>query len=279
MTLWHHSEVLLGCGRANEALVNAEAGLALGRRLDHRGSMATTLLAVGIAHAALDDTAGAIAAFEESMRISGEDLVMFGAGETRGWRWYCSARIGSTKPRPRSTRPSRWVRTWLGTKPALRSAAWRCSAATPTRAPSSTRCSRCGQGQACRHGGSSHGVAGTQHLTRLASDRYGKDLQHAIRAVLRSASILTLCSARSAASLSVQRATGRQARGRSSLADKTRLVGLADLETQSDQAGAVPSTWAAWPSGSASNHRATAESRASSVSSPWTRSRASPPSG
>ena len=38
-----------------------------------------------------------------------------------------------------------------------------------------------GQGRACRHGGSSHAVAGTQHLTRLASDRYGKDLQHAIR--------------------------------------------------------------------------------------------------
>ena len=77
MVLWHHSEVLAGCGRAEEALVTAEAGLALGRRLRHRGSMATTSLAVGVARAALGDPAGAIAAFEESLRISGEHLVMF----------------------------------------------------------------------------------------------------------------------------------------------------------------------------------------------------------
>ncbi len=77
MTCWHHAEVLLGCGRADEALETAETGLALGRRLGHRGSMATTLLAVGLARAALGDPTGAIAAFEESLRTSGEHLVMF----------------------------------------------------------------------------------------------------------------------------------------------------------------------------------------------------------
>ncbi len=77
MTLWHHAEVLVGCGRADEALETAEAGLALGRRLGHRGSMATTTLALGMAHAALGHPVDAIAAFEESLRISGEHLVMF----------------------------------------------------------------------------------------------------------------------------------------------------------------------------------------------------------
>ena len=77
MTCWHHAEVLVGCRRANEALEVAEAGLALGRRIGHRGSMATTSLAVGVAHAALGDHAAAIAAFQESLRISGESFVMF----------------------------------------------------------------------------------------------------------------------------------------------------------------------------------------------------------
>ncbi len=72
MTLYHHAEVLVGCGRADEALLNAEAGLALGRRLGHRASMTTTSLALGVAHVALGHPADAIAAFEESLRISGE---------------------------------------------------------------------------------------------------------------------------------------------------------------------------------------------------------------
>ncbi len=74
MTLYHHAEVLVGCGRADEALMNAETGLALGRRLGHRASMATTSLALGVAHAALGHTADAVAAFEESLQISGEHL-------------------------------------------------------------------------------------------------------------------------------------------------------------------------------------------------------------
>jgi tetratricopeptide (TPR) repeat protein len=74
MMLFQHAEVLVGCERADEALLNAEAGLALGRRLGHRASMATTLLALGVAHAALGRPADAIAAFQESLRISGEHL-------------------------------------------------------------------------------------------------------------------------------------------------------------------------------------------------------------
>lgn len=63
MVLWHRAEVLVGCGRPDEALTAAEAGLALARRLGHRGWTATT--------------SGAISAFEESLRTSGEHLVMF----------------------------------------------------------------------------------------------------------------------------------------------------------------------------------------------------------
>ncbi len=74
MTLYHHAEVLVGCGRADEALLNAETGLALGRRLGHHASMATTSLALGVAHAALDHPVDAIAAFQESLRISGAHL-------------------------------------------------------------------------------------------------------------------------------------------------------------------------------------------------------------
>jgi DNA-binding SARP family transcriptional activator len=77
MTLYQHAEVLVGCGRADEALLNAEAGLALGRRLGHRASMATTSLALGVAQVALGRPADAIAAFQESLRISGEHLVLF----------------------------------------------------------------------------------------------------------------------------------------------------------------------------------------------------------
>lgn len=77
MTLWHHAEVLVGCGRPDEALENAQAGLALGQRLGHRGAMAATSLAMGVAHAALDHPADAIAALQESLRISGEHHVMF----------------------------------------------------------------------------------------------------------------------------------------------------------------------------------------------------------
>ena len=77
MVLWHHAEVLVGCGRQEEALPVAEAGRALAQRLGHRGWTATTSGAVGIARAALGDLAGAVTAFEESLRASGEHLVMF----------------------------------------------------------------------------------------------------------------------------------------------------------------------------------------------------------
>jgi len=77
MTLWHHAEVLVGCGRADEGVEAAGAGLALGQRLGHRASMSATALALGTAHAALGHTADAAAAYEESLRTSGEHLVMF----------------------------------------------------------------------------------------------------------------------------------------------------------------------------------------------------------
>jgi DNA-binding SARP family transcriptional activator len=77
MVLWHHAEVLVECGQTAEAVATAEAGLAIARRIGHRGWTATTLLAKGVARAALGDLAGAIAAFEESLGFSGEHMVMF----------------------------------------------------------------------------------------------------------------------------------------------------------------------------------------------------------
>ena len=77
MVLWHHAEVLVACGRADEARETAGLGVARARGLGHRGSIATTLRALGVAHAALGHLADARAAFEESVRISGEHLVLF----------------------------------------------------------------------------------------------------------------------------------------------------------------------------------------------------------
>lgn len=77
MVLWHQAEVLAGCGRPDESLAAAEAGRDLALRIGHRGWTATTSLAMGLAHAALGNRAGAIAAFHESLRASGEHLVMF----------------------------------------------------------------------------------------------------------------------------------------------------------------------------------------------------------
>lgn len=77
MVLWHHSEVLVECGQAAEALATAEAGLAIAQRIGHRGWTATNLLARGVARAALGDLPGSAAAFEESLSVSGEHLIMF----------------------------------------------------------------------------------------------------------------------------------------------------------------------------------------------------------
>ncbi|WP_322937774.1 BTAD domain-containing putative transcriptional regulator [Nocardioides bizhenqiangii] len=77
MVLWHHAEALLACGRPEEAREVAESGVTRARGLGHRGWTATTLRALGIARAALGDLDGARAAFEESVRTSGEHLLMF----------------------------------------------------------------------------------------------------------------------------------------------------------------------------------------------------------
>lgn len=77
MTLWHHAEVLVACGRVDDAMTAAEQGLALARQLGHRAATAMTLLALGVARRASGDFEGAAAAFEESIEESGEPLVMF----------------------------------------------------------------------------------------------------------------------------------------------------------------------------------------------------------
>ncbi len=76
MVLWHYAEVLVGCRRPEEALVAADAGVTLARRLRHRGWTAMTVSAQGLARAALGDLDGATAAFEESLRTS-RHLILF----------------------------------------------------------------------------------------------------------------------------------------------------------------------------------------------------------
>ncbi len=76
MVLWHHAEALAACGRPEEGLATAQEGLALARRLDHRGWTAATLCAVGLCHAALDDSDAAANALEDCLAIS-EHLVWF----------------------------------------------------------------------------------------------------------------------------------------------------------------------------------------------------------
>lgn len=77
MVLWHHAEVLVECGRPADGRAAAEEGLAIAKRLGHRGWTATTAGALGVARAALGDLGGAVLALEESLRVSGEYLVMF----------------------------------------------------------------------------------------------------------------------------------------------------------------------------------------------------------
>lgn len=77
MAMWHRAEVLVGCGQPVEALAVAEAGRVIARRIGHRGWTATTSLAIGCAQAALGDLPAAAAAYEESLRVSGEHLIMF----------------------------------------------------------------------------------------------------------------------------------------------------------------------------------------------------------
>lgn len=76
MVLWHHAEVLVSCGRPEEGLAAAELGVAIARRLSHRGWTAATLSALGVSRKALGDLTGAAAAFEECLGTS-EHLVMF----------------------------------------------------------------------------------------------------------------------------------------------------------------------------------------------------------
>ncbi|MFL6023103.1 MAG: ATP-binding protein, partial [Marmoricola sp.] len=75
--LWHHSEVLASCGRLEDALATADAGLALARRLEHRGFIAITGCAQGFVRAAAGDLAGAAAAFEESLAMIQEENRIF----------------------------------------------------------------------------------------------------------------------------------------------------------------------------------------------------------
>lgn len=81
MALWHNAEALVACGRPDEGLAAGELGVSIAKRVGHRGWTAMTLLAVGIARQALGDPPGAAAAFEESLRRSGEHLLLMG----RSW--------------------------------------------------------------------------------------------------------------------------------------------------------------------------------------------------
>ncbi len=79
MVLWHHSEVLVGCGRVQEGLAAADLGHAIARRIGHRGWSATTLRARGVALEAVGDLVAAQAAYEESLSTSGATLLIFSA--------------------------------------------------------------------------------------------------------------------------------------------------------------------------------------------------------
>jgi tetratricopeptide (TPR) repeat protein len=67
---WHHSEALTAAGRPEEGMAAAVHGLAVARRLRHRGWIATTLRALGIAREAAGDLAGAKDAFYESLEAA-----------------------------------------------------------------------------------------------------------------------------------------------------------------------------------------------------------------
>lgn len=67
---------LVACWRPEEGLEAAQEGLALARRLDHRGWTAATLCALGLCRYALDDPDAATAAFAACIEIS-EHLVWF----------------------------------------------------------------------------------------------------------------------------------------------------------------------------------------------------------
>ncbi|HSK61802.1 MAG TPA: BTAD domain-containing putative transcriptional regulator [Actinomycetospora sp.] len=67
---WHRSEALTAAGRVDEATVTAERGLALARRIRHRGWIATTSRALGIAYEAAGDLAGAKDAFHSSLEAA-----------------------------------------------------------------------------------------------------------------------------------------------------------------------------------------------------------------
>lgn len=75
--LWHHAELLASCGRPEDALAAADAGLALARRIDHRGYIAINVCAQGVARAALGDLTGAAAAFEETLVMTHDQNLMF----------------------------------------------------------------------------------------------------------------------------------------------------------------------------------------------------------
>ncbi|MBA2607351.1 MAG: tetratricopeptide repeat protein [Actinobacteria bacterium] len=76
MVLWHHSEVLAGCGRAEEARSVATAGVELARRVQHRGWTASTLCGLGVVEIARGDLEAAATAFADSLALT-EHLVMF----------------------------------------------------------------------------------------------------------------------------------------------------------------------------------------------------------
>lgn len=77
MVHWHHAEALLACGRTDESVAVAEEGVALARRLDHRGWTCATLCALGLARHGAGDLDGATAALDECLDRSGDHLIAF----------------------------------------------------------------------------------------------------------------------------------------------------------------------------------------------------------
>lgn len=85
MVLWHHAEVLVACGRTEEALAAAEGGVALARQLDHRGATVMTLLGLGVARRAVGEHGGAEAAFAECIDRSADQLTLFACWAHARW--------------------------------------------------------------------------------------------------------------------------------------------------------------------------------------------------
>ncbi|WP_232661997.1 BTAD domain-containing putative transcriptional regulator [Pseudonocardia sp. TRM90224] len=77
--LWHRSEALAALGRVDEAEADAREALALASAAGHRGWTATAHRALGIALAGRGDLDGAAAAFDDSARLAGESLGLFGS--------------------------------------------------------------------------------------------------------------------------------------------------------------------------------------------------------